>query len=301
MSLLNYLFGVRLSLRKFFYDWYVPRRLPGARPNTLRLYEVLFRHLDKFLGREPLVSDLTEETVARFLRAMADGRAPRTVNKCRDQLLALARFACAKGLLREVPDCMALPEPKRLPDYWEVGELGSLLSAAGSVRGEICGLPAVYWWRSLFLLLFDTGLRISAMMHLPQRCVDLDGRWILATAETQKQFADQRLRFSEQTRTTLLRIWLPTRELLFPWPFDVGTLYNRLSGILRAAGLPCDRRCKFQKLRRTNANLGRKHGGALGFDPCAQLGHSSDAVTREFYLSPESSVQAADVLPRPTF
>ncbi len=282
-------------LADWFDGYYRPRRLPDNNPETRRKYEILFRHFGRFLGRSPGIADLNEDSIVGFLSAFARGHHPVTTNSSRSQLLALARYAHAKGFIREVPDVAKLKEPRRLPDAWTVEQVGLLLGAARQTRGEICGLPSPRYWSAVILLAYDTGLRAGALFSLPRENVDLCDRTVFARAEIQKQYADQLLRFAEDTAEAITSIWFPERYLLFPWQKHRASLYNHWHRIVGAAGLRCTRRDQFQKFRRTNATIGKRHGA----DATAQLGHSSDYVTRRHYLAPEASVQAADVMPRP--
>lgn len=54
------------------------------------------------------------------------------------------------------------------------------------------------------------------------------------------------------------------------------------SKLFRLAGLPSGRDCKPQRLRRSHAT----HLKAAGGDPTLALGHSSEEVTRRYYLDP---------------
>jgi integrase len=61
-----------------------------------------------------------------------------------------------------------------------------------------------------------------------------------------------------------------------------GTLYHHLENLLRAAGLPTDRRHKFHCLRRTHASYLKRAGG----DARESLDHQSDETTRRYYFDP---------------
>ena len=239
------------------------------------------------------MSDLTEETLTAFLDNFGLTHDPVGTNKLYNQLMALSRYAVLKGLLNTIPELAPLPEPRRIPDAYTTDQVQALFVAVGSLRYSVAGLPAVGFWRALLSLLLDTGLRVSAAFSIRQSNCNLLGRWVFVAAENQKQYADQRLRFTETTRQAISAIWEPPREMLFPWPYDVSTRYNQLDRILRLAGLPLGRRNKFQKCRRTFATWCRRFGA----DATAQLGHSSDEVTRRYYLDPGESRQLADVMP----
>lgn len=268
--------------------------MPARNPNTLRLYEFCFARLAAFLDREPLVADLQDEcTLIEFLEWYGAGRSAVSRNKFKNHLQALAGLAHKRGLIRTVPELPDLPEPKRLPESLSPDTVRRLVAVCAGSRGEICALPAPLYWAALFLVAISTGLRAGALFALRRRDVDLPGRSVLATAETQKQFADQRLRLAQVAAAALTAIWLPERELVWPWDRHPSTRYHHLRKLTRAAGLPDDRRHKLQALRRTCATWTKRYGG----DGTAQLGHASDATTRRYYYDPTADIQAADCVP----
>ena len=249
------------------------------------------------------MSELPLQTDHRFRRA-----SPATVNKHRAHLLALWRFARKKKRLSgDEPDIEKTKEYKRIPEAWSLDEFQRLLTAATKADGTIVGIPAGSWWLALLLLMYDTGLRISAVMQLPANAMT-DGHLRVA-AETQKQGAEQHFRLHEQTLAALTQMDGSRRtaaelakERLFPWPMDPGGDWRTLRGayrkILKAAGLPHGPREMFHKLRRTSATL---LAAELGEEAASKhLGHSGLNVTRR-YLDPSKIEQksAVDALPRP--
>lgn len=283
----------QMLLADFFRRVYVPRRLPGRNPNTLRLYAHLLYFFSRFLGRDAKVADLDEPTALEFLDWYGSTRAPRSRNRVRDQLLALAGLAQRQGLLRIVPDLPKMPEPRRAPQSLTPDQVARLLAACAGLHGEICAVPAALFWRTLFLVGLSTGLRASALFALRRADIDFADRSLLARAETQKQNADQRLRLTPAALAAIAAIWEPDRELLFPWDRHPTTRYHYLRRLCVAAGLPDDRRHKLHALRRTCATWTHRYGG----DATAQLGHADNATTRRHYLDPSAYRQAADVVP----
>jgi integrase len=292
-----------MMLSAFFEREYLPHRLAGASPNTIRLHENALYHFYRFLKRPAQLRDFNNNTVTALLAWMAtqtDRRkellSPVTCNKVLKQLLALWRYAALKHLVADLPDVRNLREPKRVPTAWTVEQMGLILDACREAHGFISGIKARLYWTALVLTLYDTGLRSGAAWAIRRANVDQMARLIYVPAETQKNRQDQLVRISPQTVEAIQKIWLPERELLFPWDLNPLYKWNKFRRILKPTGLPTTRRDLFQRIRRTTATL-CKAGGA---DATEQLGHSSDAITRRHYLAPNISRQAADVLPRPT-
>jgi len=286
------------TLVEFFDLHYLPLRLRSRSRSTVRLYRHTFRKFDEFLARQARLSDLTDATVSRLLSWCREkDLSPRTANKLRDQLLAIWRFACRKGVLRMWPDVEPEPEPERVPQAWSQQQLSSLFTAIREAQGWIGKIRANLWWNALHLVLYDTGERIGAVMQLAWDNVDLDSGWVRFPAETRKGGRrDRAYRVAPETIEALRLILVPWRDDVFTWPYDSVYIYARYKRLLRRAGLPNDRTSMFHRMRRTTASLFEAAGG----NATELLGHSSRAVTKK-YLDPRllNAPQAIDKLPRP--
>lgn len=284
-----------VPLRVVFESQYVPLELPQGSDSTIRQYLIQLRHWGKHLGREPVLSDFSDDAMASFLRSMMRGRSPATVNKCRSHLLALWRFCARRGLVREWPSVNSLREPSRSPRAWTIEELRLLIAACEKTVGWIGPVLANAWWIALVRVLWDTGERISAVMALRWDDIDLDGGWVTYRAETRKFGLEDALhKLKPVTIKALRAIELPRRELVFLWPFGKGYLWKRFAQILARAGLPHGPKDKFHKIRRSVAS----HAEANGGDATKILRHKSRNVTLG-YLDDRiiGAPQAVDVLP----
>ncbi len=285
-----------ISLREFFDEYYRPRRLLDGSIHTVHRYENAFRHFHRFLGREPMVSDLDETTMTALIKHHSQGRAAHTVVTLRNKLMALANYAHKKGLLAEVPDVPRIRVPQRLPVAFTVNEISRLVEAARQVSGERCLIPAGKFWSALFLVAYDTGARAGAIWSLEWTDYRPDTLALLFRAEKQKQRCDQLLRVSQQTADALGAIQgIYSQRMIFPWDRAECQKSYHIKTILATAGLPHGRHDQLQRIRKTTASI--MH--ALGADATAQLGHSTDTVTRKYYLDTVNAQQACDVLPRP--
>ena len=256
-------------------------------------------HLRGFLGREPLISDLTDDTIASMMRWVVSvkGRAPRTANKSRDCLLAQWRFYARKGIVSRWPDVGALPEPQEIPVCWTKPELKRLFAACSRQEGWIGGIPAASWWHALHATCYDTAERIMPVLRLAWGAVDLRSRVITFKAADRKGGRKANQQPIHRQTVRLLRSIRGESELVFPTDFCLGTLYNRYDKLLREAGLPHGRESKFHRIRKTSASWFEAAGGnATDF-----LGHSSRRVTLR-YLDPRVTVKTrpCDELFRPT-
>lgn len=282
-------------LLTFFENVYRPMKLRGKSPNTIRLYVNTLGNFERFLRHKPTFDDLQDEIVGGFMAWHVDqGNSPETANKDGGQILALWRFAARKDYVKLWPDVDMMPCPKRTPRAWLQPELEKLFDSAMREEGTIAGVKASLWWRTLLAVVFFTGERIGAVRRLKWDNVDLDGGWIFIPAETRKgRRSDKAFPVPPPLVDLLHSIRSPEREQVFPWPFDLSTLYARIKRILKRAMLPTDRKSKFHRIRKTTASYYKAAGG----DPTELLDHADPKTTKK-YLDPRicGDRQSATVL-----
>lgn len=284
------------TLESFYAAIYKPRRLLGCSPTTDKHYRVAIRHLDRYFGRQTTLADIADEDrCADFMEQFSEGRQPATIATQRSQMIALLTLAHRRGMIAIVPDIPTVAQYRDAPDSLTVAEMYSLINAAMSAEGNVCGVPAQYYWTANFLIVYDTGVRTRALYGIETCQLRLDTPAIIFPPENMKNRHGMILRISSSTAAIIRRCLAPRRRLLFPEPWCEATRYSRVRDFFRAAGLPCGHRDLYQKLRRTTATMTHEHGG----DACAQLGHSSDSVTRKHYIDPSHTIQAADLLDHP--
>lgn len=261
----------------------------------------------RHLGREPKVSDLRDDTIARIMEeAIEEGLSPISANAIHGAALALARYAAShddpktrRRYLDAPLDLKPMACYQREPTAWTIDQLSTLLQACAATPGEVSGIPAGRYWVAVVLVHYDTGFRSGAVWAMRREHVDLDRGTVTARAETQKTRRDETRTLARDTVAALKRIWLPERVPLFPWPLSARSRYAHFHAIVLRAGLSCTRRDKFHKLRRTSATMAE-----LAIGPGAgqrHLGHSTGAITSRHYIDP-TFFQAADVasrIPRP--
>ena len=272
-----------LRLTDFFRDWFKPLFLRGRSPRTTQLYLTSLRTLTTFLQRAPVVADLNDETINRFLSWFRElPRSPASVNKEHANITAMWRFACRKNLLTVWPDVARDPQPKRVPIAWLPHELDQLWAAVRKQQGWIGCCAAADWWSALLSLCWDTGERITAVRSLTWKDVDLKGGWVIFQAVHRKGGrSDEAYKLHADTLAALEQIRFPKREAVFPWPYNDNYLWRRYDEVLKLAGLPTDRRSKFHRIRRSVGSYVKAAGG----DPTEALRHA-DSRTTANYIDP---------------
>lgn len=272
----GYIMSQEVLLTVWYEEIFEPLRLRSRADNTRRLYRTTLRNFERFLGRAPLVADLNDLTVSRYLAWFRSlGRAPSTVNKEHANLTAIWRFAYRRDALKEWPNVEREVEPEREPQAWLDYEIQQLYEACDNEMGLIGEIPAKDFWRALILVIWDSGERIGAVIGLTWANVDLVGGWVRVPAEVRKGKRRDRLyRISPETVDTLRRIKRKPGAV-FPWPYSKTYLWRRFGDVLSNAGLPNDGRSKFHRIRRTVASYYEAAGG----NATELLGHTSRKTT----------------------
>ena len=289
------------TLRHVFDSSYERQRLIDGSDVTPDKYRSTINRFSWFLAAEATVENFTDDSVIEFMAwSKAAGKSVGTINGYRTCLLALWRHAWRKRLVDELPrDVPRMKEPKRLPTAWTLSEFDRILRAAANRDGAVAGVQASLWWPALLLTLYDTGLRINAILHSRTDDVDLTAGTLLVPADHQKQNADQLFTLHEDTVRLIRESEPQSREMLFPWPHRERDLRSRYRKILQAAGLPHGPKDLFHKLRRTS---GTHLARATDRSTVQQhLGHSHPSVTAR-YIDPRivGQLPAANIMDRPT-
>lgn len=306
-----------MRLIDLFNDFYRPLRLRGRSIATTKLYECTLRAYARFLGRDPVLADLDELALARYLEHRVTQVRPLSAERERCSLVALAGLAFERRLIEVKPNVPQAPIPDRVPVAWSLEELRRLLAAAADPatfiasngRRPLFRRPAPgpaaatdeHRWRAGFFsalipVLWETGERIGAM--LDARVEDYQRPHLLVRGEARKGKKRDRLyRLSPATCDRIDALLAGrTTGSVFAWGMTRTYLWREFGRVVKAAGLNGSHRVRFHQIRRSAAS----HFAAAGGDACAMLDHSSPRITTKWYLDPrlcDRSVRPCDVLP----
>ena len=273
-----------MQLSSILRDQYEPQKLRGKAAQTRTNYRSTLRMFALHLGREPLTGDLTDETVAAFLSwyEQREGvTSARSVNNRRDYLLCLWRWCNRKRLVDTYPEIDKLPVPAPDPRAWTIGELKKILDACDQ-QMQVGRIPGWLWWSAVHLFWWDTGERMGATLAARWSDYQPDTGMLFIPGESRKAHkpATYTLKAATKARLALMRLLDPDGEQIFHWPLNVATFYNRYEKLLKSAGLPCGRKDKAQKMRRSFAS----HLEAAGGNATEALQHTARNITQDSYL-----------------
>jgi integrase len=280
------------TVREFFESTYRPERLTGATPDYVEECRRTLRLLFEFLGnRDPLLTELSSAMTSDFMAWLIARPSSKrtaqliTVNGHRARLFAIWRLAVERGRIAQDPQVKKLPVALDTPDAWSEEETTRIIHAPFGIRWrrDIAGIPAADYFHAMLLVAYWTALRKGSLLKLRRDWVDLKTGWIAVGGSAMKNKRGKRLRLGSDAIAALERIWLPERELLFPWPHDPTHLGNAIRRIITAAEVSPSAmrgRTLLHKMRRTVATITTvKRGLATA---CELLGHSGTEVTKRY-------------------
>lgn len=275
---------------------------------NLRQAGFAIQRFSQWLRRPATIDDLTDQNVCGWLRDYGKRVAPSTVNAKRRYVLAIWRAARKDGLLSTDPRVPRVPECLDTPEAWTIDEMRAILSSTEALSGTVAhsdrwgnvrddtGILASDWWRSIILVAYESGARISQLMAVECRDFDLDKRWLKLRAETAKERRARIVWLSEDTVFACREHWTPNRKLMWPWPLTPERRDQILRWILRTAGVRFGRGAggSWHKFRRTSGTWIE----ALGGDGARHIGNTRK-VFQQHYLDPRILDQTNKItLPR---
>jgi len=270
-----------MTLDAFLETVYVPLRLRGRSPESVRLLRHAITQFSKWLGRPALLDDLDDLVVSQWLTKMAEKKSPNSVARERSGILALWNLAQGRGLVKLRPTVAPELVPHHVPRAFTADELGRLAAAARHAGGWVGPVPARVFFPALIAVGLESGERINAILSTPRHCWQRPT--LTVPARVRKGRAQERVyELSPEACDLVDAVSRHDGPTVFWWIASGTALRKRWKTITRWAGLGDGRDVQFHALRRSTAS----HLAAAGLDATAFLGHSSDRITRRSYLDP---------------
>jgi integrase len=270
-----------MTLETFLTTVYVPLRLRGRSPESVRLLRHAINQFSKWLGRPATLEDLDDLVVSQWLAAMAEKKSPNSVARERSGILALWNLAQGRGLVKLRPTVAPELVPQGVPRAFTADELVRLADSARYAWGWVGPIPAGVFFRALIAVGLETGERINAILNTPRHCWQRPT--LTVPAAIRKGRRQERVyELSPEACDLVDAVSRHEGPSVFWWVASGTALRKRWKTITRRAGLGEGRDVQFHALRRSTAS----HLAAAGLDATAYLGHSTDRITRRSYLDP---------------
>lgn len=257
---------------------------------TVEQYKRTLKKFNELLGRPSDVSDLTVETVNRFIASLrAAGRSGTTCRNYKVSLTRVWNYAVRHQLAE--PYCSArLMSPKIIKKpviCWTPDQVAQLVAVALQLPGKLrCGLPNNTFLAAYINVGYDTGLRPIDMRLLCWSNIDMDNGAVSVTQNKTKNPHVGRLQHT--SIECLERIRNPFRDKVFPvGKGGMRKLELKLFALAKEMGF---RRCRGQglgTLRKTHATVIYERDGENA--AAESLGHVGGTRTvRASYIDSRS-------------
>lgn len=264
--------------------------------NTERLMRIVARHFIAFAGNDATL--LTDRNLGGFMRWRRNdyrGKKPPaeiTITNEAAKLRALAGFAHQLGFVPPVRFNVRHNRPG-IPTAMTQEQVRAMFDAARATTYSIGGVPGSVYFVALFSVAWDTGARANAIHEL--RIEDIDLERLQITFRVLKGNAPAVTKEIRPSTADAIRELLKHFDDVRPFAVvKSASIYHHLKRIKRAAGIPISIRNGLHDFRRAYATAIHAAGG----DATEALGHSSDAVTRRWYIDPrQTKKQPLELLP----
>jgi integrase len=270
-----------MTLEQFLADVYIPLRLRGRSPESVRLLKHAITQFSKWLGRPATLDDLEDLLVSQWLAAMSATKSPNSVARERSGILALWNLAQGRGLVRLRPTVAPELVPQATPRAFTADELARLAASARLASGWVGPVPAAVFFQALIAVGLETGERINAILQTPRHCWNRPSLTVPAVVRKGRR-QGRIYELSPEASDLVDAVARHEGPTVFWWLASDTALRKRWKTITRRAGLGDGRDVQFHALRRSTAS----HLAAAGLDATSYLGHSTDRITRKSYLDP---------------
>lgn len=143
------------------------------------------RLFGEWLRRPALLTDLADEGVNEWLRALELTHAAKSVKEYRGDVLALWRWLSTRGFCDPPGDIRRVRVPEPCPISWVEEEANALIEQCKKLTGSMPnGVPRAIYCEALVLFGYDTGLRRSDIWTVKRKQIRPDGSIVLTQHKT---------------------------------------------------------------------------------------------------------------------
>lgn len=229
-----------------------------------------------YLGRDPDLRELDDETVAKWWRERGKVVSANSVATEATLLLAVLRWGHRKGWC-DWPDVVSPGRSRKAPQALSLAQTRRLIETAAQLKGAFRGVPACVRWRAYLLLALTTAERIGAIRSLDWR--DFESDLVTFRSETRKGGRNETI---QRLPPVVIEALAELKAYGEPTPFawlERTAIYSHWHALRQLADLP--EWCSPHTLRKTAAS----HCATLE-DASRLLGHASGRTTRDSYIDP---------------
>ena len=156
-------------------------------PHTIDAYRRDLSHFERFLSESGEKTEVIDfRLIRRWVVALvAQGDTPRTVNRKIAVLRSFFKYLMKKGLITNDPmeKVELLKVDKKLPVFVSTGKMDELLDEVPADAGDFKTMRN----RMILELFYMTGMRLSELIHLKERDIDLGAMTVKVFGKRNKE------------------------------------------------------------------------------------------------------------------
>lgn len=301
----------QMTLREFYQHYFSPLCLATRDAKTVVAYNESVEWWLMLTGDPPL-NRIDEFTTTRFvtqLREQPGRKSPTlstyTVRKhCRQLQAVFTRTGPrsssnrqGQGVLDNPPIIEACRVDQKPPERdYTVAEIEAMIRAAGvATQPRLRDCEPYMWWQSFLQVAYYTGLRRGALLGIEFSQLSSEDGDLLVPAGISKRGRGQRIWLLPEARLAIDAI-RGQRRLIFEWDGHVRSVHRQLMKIIKAAGLPKERRFGFHGIRSTHSTVLAEVSDLAS---TLSLGHSGANTTQRHYINHQKIIRKAlELMPR---
>ena len=200
-----------LALSNAINEWIQDRKSNGIRPSTIRRNQYSMKSFMSITGRKRPLCTVTTKVIDTYRNVCIDkGMTPDGININLRSMKTFFRWCHRRDYISKVPHIDIVSKPKSMPLY-----------IPDRIFAELMRLEWLdQHYKTAFLFYRETGCRVSEPF-----IGDLDGNWLLISANKTKQRADKELRLNAEC----LRLCIEMRSYVEKYEGTVESWTQNLS------------------------------------------------------------------------
>lgn len=160
------------------------RARPISQPTEYRMGRSV-RLLGERLGRDALMSDLTDDAISDWLRALERTHALKSVKEYRGDVLALWRWLADQDICDPPGDVRRIKLGEPCPISWTEQEAAAIVAQCRRLSGDLPnGASRPIYCEALFRFGYDTGLRRTDAWTVKRNQIRPDGTIVMRQHKT---------------------------------------------------------------------------------------------------------------------
>lgn len=251
------------------------------RPGSVEQLRYSLNSFSQFLERLPEATDLTDDTVNRFIVWLSQQDcAHETIRTRRSGILALWNAAADAGIAQQPSRVRKLAPRRSVPRAWTQAQVAAILDECAKLKGNFRRFPQIErakFAAAVALTCYETGLRRGDVLRIQRFQIQPDGLIVLIQQKTQQQHL---ARIRPAKLALIDSMGTAGRTMVFGCVVSERWLGKLLEAVCRTAGIP---EGSVKWFRRSGATHAERAEPGSGY---RYLGHTTPRIAFQSYIDP---------------